>query len=107
MADLQARIDGLSPQRRKAFELLLAEKKAGLCVHELFERQAAQFGTAPAIAFEGKQFSYSELNGRANQLAHYLRKLGVGPEIRVGICMDRGLEMIVAICWKTPRRPFS
>ena len=97
MADLQARIDGLSPQRRKAFELLLAEKKAGLCVHELFERQAAQFGTAPAIAFEGKQFSYSELNGRANQLAHYLRKLGVGPEIRVGICMDRGLEMIVAI----------
>src|SRR5215813_4878477 len=97
VADLQARIDGLSPQKRKAFELLLAAKKSSTCVHALFEQQAAQLGTAPAAVFEDRQFSYAELNGRANQLARYLRKLGVGPEIRVGICMDRGLDLVVAM----------
>ena len=49
------------------------------------------------MVFEEQQLSYRELNNRANQLAHYLRKLGVGPEILVGICIDRSLEMIVAL----------
>ena len=97
MADLQARIAGLSPQKRKAFERLLAAKKSAPCVHELFEKRVARHGAAAAVLSEGGQLSYAELNGRANQLAHYLRKLGVGPETRVGICMDRSLEMIVAM----------
>jgi len=97
VADLQARIAGLSPQKRKAFELLLATKKSRPCVHELFEQQVAQCGSAPAVQFEGGRFSYSELNGRANQLARYLRKIGVGREMRVGICMERSIEMVVGL----------
>ncbi|MGH7825279.1 MAG: amino acid adenylation domain-containing protein, partial [Candidatus Binatia bacterium] len=49
-----------------------------------------------AVVYEDKQLTYRELNHRANQLAHYLRKLGVGPEVLVGICMERSLEMVVS-----------
>jgi amino acid adenylation domain-containing protein len=49
------------------------------------------------VVFEGQQLSYGELNRRANQLGRYLRKLGVGPEVRVGICLERSLEMVVAV----------
>ena len=50
-----------------------------------------------ALSFEGQSLTYRELNSRANQLAHYLRKLGVGPEVLVGICMERSLEMMVGL----------
>ena len=46
------------------------------------------------VVYEGEELTYRELNGRANQLGHYLRELGVGPEVRVGICAERSLEMI-------------
>ena len=52
---------------------------------------------AVAVVYEDQQLSYRELNGRANQLAHYLQKLGVGPEVLVGICVERSVEMIVAM----------
>jgi amino acid adenylation domain-containing protein len=100
VADLQTRIAGLSPEKRKAFELLRAKKanaQAVMCVHELFEKRAAEYAGETALAFEGQQLNYAQLNMRANQLAHYLRKLGVGPETRVGICMERSLEMVVAL----------
>src|SRR6185312_4005374 len=66
------------------------------CVHQLFEEQAAKT-QAVAVINEDGQISYGELNRRANQLAHYLTKLGIGPEVRVAVCMERGLEMLVSI----------
>jgi amino acid adenylation domain-containing protein len=68
-----------------------------MCVHELFEAQVALSPDVTAAVFEDQQLTYQELNHRANQLAHYLIKLGVKSEILVGICMERSLEMIVGI----------
>ena len=74
-----------------------------LSLRELFERQARQTPEAlavilPATADRGlQQINYAELNQRANQLAHHLKKLGVGPEVCVGLCLERSVEMIVAI----------
>jgi amino acid adenylation domain-containing protein len=67
------------------------------CIHEQFERQAALTPDAVALVFEDRQLSYWELNSRANQLAHYLQSLGVGPETVVAICLERSLEMVVAL----------
>ncbi len=67
------------------------------CIHELFEAQVTRTPEAVAVVFAETRVSYRELNRRANQLAHYLRRLGVGPEMRVGILLDRSLEMIVAM----------
>ncbi|RPI88778.1 MAG: amino acid adenylation domain-containing protein, partial [Chloroflexi bacterium] len=63
----------------------------------LFEEQAERTPDAIAVVFEDQQLTYAQLNARANQLAHYLRKQGVGPEVLVGICMERSLEMIVGL----------
>ncbi|HKV39284.1 MAG TPA: AMP-binding protein, partial [Blastocatellia bacterium] len=68
-----------------------------LCVHELFESQAARVPDAIAVISEGRYVTYRELNRRANQLAHYLKEIGVGPEVRVGIALERRIELIVAI----------
>ena len=67
------------------------------CVHQLFEQQVEQSPGAVALAYGDEQFTFRELNARANQLAHYLRKRGVGPEVLVGICMERSIEMIVGL----------
>ena len=67
------------------------------CIHELFEKQVERSPDAVAVVFEDQQLSYRELNLQGNQLAHYLRNLGVGPESLVGICMERSLEMVVGI----------
>jgi amino acid adenylation domain-containing protein len=67
------------------------------CVHELFERQAAETPDAIAVVLEEQSLTYAELNTRANRLAHHLRTLAVGPEVRVAICMERSLEMAVAL----------
>jgi non-ribosomal peptide synthetase component F len=66
-------------------------------VLQLFEEQAEKQPEAPAAVYEGEALSYGELNRRANQLAHFLRERGVQPEIRVGICLERSLEMVVGI----------
>ena len=66
-------------------------------IHGLFERQAAERPEAVALTWGQQRVSYRELNERANRLAHYLRGLGVGPEVRVGVCLGRGPEMIVAL----------
>jgi amino acid adenylation domain-containing protein len=68
-----------------------------ICLHELFERQVAQTPDAVAVSFEDQRLSYAELNRRANQLAHYLREAGVGPETPVAIYLERSVEMIVAL----------
>ncbi|KYC36320.1 hypothetical protein WA1_42115 [Scytonema hofmannii PCC 7110] len=67
------------------------------CIHELFEAQVEQTPQAQAVVYEEQQLSYQQLNRKANQLAHYLQGLGVGSEVLVGICMERSLEMIVAM----------
>jgi hypothetical protein len=67
------------------------------CVHELFEEQVERTPEAVAVVFEDEQLSYGELNRRANQLGHYLRGMGVGPEVRVGLCVERSLEMVIGI----------
>ncbi len=67
------------------------------CIHELFEAQVEQTPDAIALVFEEEQLTYRELNSRANQLANYLRPLGVGPEILVGICVERSTEMMVGL----------
>ena len=67
------------------------------CIHQLFEAQVEKTPNAAAVVFENQQFTYADLNRRANQLAHCLQKLGVGPETLVGICMERSLEMIVGL----------
>jgi amino acid adenylation domain-containing protein len=67
------------------------------CVHELFEAQAERTPEAVAVVYEASQLSYGELNRRANRVAHYLRQLGVGPDVPVGLCVERSLEMIVGL----------
>jgi amino acid adenylation domain-containing protein len=64
---------------------------------QLFERQVARSPQATALVFGQQRLSYEQLNGRANQLARHLRKLGVGPESLVGICAERSLELVVGI----------
>ncbi|MFB2976514.1 amino acid adenylation domain-containing protein [Microseira sp. BLCC-F43] len=66
-------------------------------IHQLFEAQVERTPDAVAVIFEDKQLSYQELNQRANQLAHYLISLGVKPEVLVGICVERSLEMLIAL----------
>ncbi len=68
-----------------------------LCVHQLFEAQAQRTPDAIAVGFEHEQLTYEELNRRSNQLAHYLRTLNVGPEVLVGICIERSLEMVIGL----------
>jgi amino acid adenylation domain-containing protein len=67
------------------------------CLHELFELQVESTPEATAVTFEDQELSYAGLNRRANQLAHYLRGQGLRPDDRVAICIDRGLEMMVAL----------
>jgi amino acid adenylation domain-containing protein/FkbH-like protein len=67
------------------------------CVHEIFEAVAAQNPQVKAVEFEDGHLTYQELNERANRLAHYLRKNGVGPESIVAICLDRSFDMIVSL----------
>ena len=71
--------------------------RADKCIHELFEAQAAKTPDAVAVVFEDRQLTYGELNARANRLAHHLRGLGVKPDARVAICVERGLEMVVGL----------
>jgi amino acid adenylation domain-containing protein len=67
------------------------------CIHQLFEEQVAKTPDAIAVVFEQDELTYQQLNQRANQLAHHLQTLGVKPEVLVGICVERSLEMVVGL----------
>jgi len=67
------------------------------CIHQLFEEQVARNPKALAVVFEQEKLTYEQLNCRANQLAHYLRSQGVGPDVLVGLCVERSLEMVVGL----------
>ena len=68
-----------------------------LCIHQLFEAQVAQTSDAVAVVFKDEQLTYNELNIKANKIAHHLQSLGVGPEVLVGLCVERSLEMVVGL----------
>ncbi|HEX8244764.1 MAG TPA: amino acid adenylation domain-containing protein, partial [Longimicrobium sp.] len=74
-----------------------AEYASESCIQELFEQHVERAPHADAVVFGGERWSYAELNARANRLAHHLRALGVGPDVRVGICVERGPEMVAAV----------
>jgi amino acid adenylation domain-containing protein/thioester reductase-like protein len=67
------------------------------CIHQLVEAQVKQTPDAIAVVLEDQHLTYQVLNQRANQLAHFLQKLGVGPEVRVGLCLERAPEMIIGL----------
>ena len=74
-----------------------ADYPRGQCIHQLFEAQAARTPDAAAVVFKKQSLTYRQLNERANQLAHYLKKKGVGAEILVGLCMTRSLEIMISL----------
>jgi amino acid adenylation domain-containing protein len=82
-------LEGLNDTRR--------DYPAGLRVHDLFAAQAARTPDAPALSFRGETVSYAELAARSARLANHLRGLGVGPETRVGVCLERTPELVVAM----------
>ncbi len=70
---------------------------AGESLPQLLEEQAARTPGSVAVVFDGQTMTYRELNERANQLAHHLRNRGVGPEVRIALCMERSLDLIVGL----------
>ncbi len=80
-----------------AFNQTKADYPQGKCIHELFEQQAARYPNRPALRCGEQEFSYAQLNSRANQLAHFLRKNGVAANTAVGLCVERSAEMIVGL----------
>ncbi|HLM58538.1 MAG TPA: amino acid adenylation domain-containing protein [Pyrinomonadaceae bacterium] len=67
------------------------------CLHQIFEEQVERTPDHAAVVFEGEALTFRELNRQANRLAHHLRGLGVGPEVLVGVCMERSPDLIVAL----------
>ncbi|WP_420126318.1 non-ribosomal peptide synthetase, partial [Longimicrobium sp.] len=89
-----------SDERRRVVEewnRTEADYPRELCIHQFFEAQVERAPDAPAVIFGNEALSYAELNARANRLAHHLRTLGVGPDTRVAICVDRGVEMMAGL----------
>ncbi|MDZ7269872.1 MAG: amino acid adenylation domain-containing protein [candidate division KSB1 bacterium] len=96
-----SRLPLLSPAERRQILVEWNDTRADFpahrCVHHLFERQVELAPQAVAVACNGQYLTYDQLNRRANQLAHHLQKLGVGPEVRVAIAAEKSPEMIVAV----------
>ncbi|WP_213764828.1 non-ribosomal peptide synthetase [Caballeronia sp. dw_19] len=90
-------IDDEELARLSAWSTQAAEFGEAEPVHRLFERHAIKTPDAPALLFGDEVLSYRELDQRANQLAHRLVKLGVGPEVKVGIGLERSIEMVVGL----------
>ncbi len=94
-------LDILSDRDRQQLLIQLNDTKTNYpkdqCIHQLFEEQVERTPHSVAVVFGNRQLTYEALNIRANQLAHYLQQLGVGPEVLVGICVERSLEMVVGL----------
>ncbi|MCS6287704.1 MAG: amino acid adenylation domain-containing protein [Nitrospira sp.] len=106
-SDGNLRLADLSPLSEDERRLVLAqgrgiavespEPPAPTCVHDLFERSVREHPDRVALVYEGEVLSGRELDGRANRLAAYLKTKGVGPEVLVGLCMERSLDLIVGL----------
>lgn len=83
-------LGGLNPER-------IVYPEADRCLHELFEEQVRRSPGAPALVFGGISLTYAELDARSSDLAARLAKLGAGPEVLVGICMERSLELVIGL----------
>ncbi len=97
---LVSRVSLLSPAERNQILIDWNDTDASAAtesVQKRFEAQVQRTPDAAAVIFEGQTLSYRELNSRANQLAHYLRRLGVGADEKVGVCFDRSLEMVIGV----------
>ncbi len=90
-------LDGERHQVLQVWSGMDAPYPAETCIHQLFQAQVARTPNAVALVHEAEALSYGALNARATRLAHHLRRLGVGGETRVGICLPRGLEMVIGI----------
>ncbi|HRI64753.1 MAG TPA: amino acid adenylation domain-containing protein [Polyangium sp.] len=73
------------------------QNSAKICVHDVFDAQAGMTPEAIAVEYEDERLSYRELQERANRLAHHLMTLGVGPEVLVGLCVERSVDLLVGI----------
>jgi natural product biosynthesis luciferase-like monooxygenase protein len=91
----------LTPDERRqvldTWNATSTELSGAACIHELFEAQVQKTPEAIALVSGSQRLTYRELNARANRLAHRLRGLGVGPEVRVGLCVSRGPDMVVGM----------
>ena len=91
----------LSPRERHQllveWNTLPADPPHPCCDHQAFEAQAEQAGESLALACDGRQLTYRQLNERANRLAHYLRRQGAGPEDHVAVCLERSLDSVIAL----------
>jgi len=94
-----ARISELSLLTEEEIQPQVAAQSEGPVesLHHLFEAQVERNPGAIALSFENKQLTYAELNQRADQLAHQLRAMGVGPEVLVGLSIERSLELVIGI----------
>ena len=79
------------------FNATEAEQPGDICCHEMIASQARRTPDAVALIFDDQHMTYRELDERSNQLAHYLRSLGVGPDTLVGICIERSCDMVVGL----------
>jgi amino acid adenylation domain-containing protein len=97
LSDLPMLTDAERQQLLVEWNRTVAPYPKDRCLHELIEEQARRTPEAVAVVFDDKQLTYGQLNERANQLAHRLQKLGVGPDTLVGVCVERSLEMMVTL----------
>ncbi len=84
-------------KRLLAWNQTIVDYPADLCLHQLFEARVAEDSEAIAVVYQGQSLTRGELNRQANRLAHRLQQLGVQPESLVGICLERSLEMAIAL----------
>ncbi len=90
-------ISGTDIRRLVDWNLAATDYPRDKCIHQLFEEQVERTPEAVAVAYNGNQLTYRQLNARANRLARRLLELGVGPEKLVGLCVERSLEMVVGL----------
>ncbi|HEX2204796.1 MAG TPA: amino acid adenylation domain-containing protein [Longimicrobium sp.] len=95
--DAEGLLDADEEARLRRFSAGAEAGPTGGAVHAPIERRARLHPGRVAVVFEGTTLTYGELNARANALARHLRRRGVGPETRVGVCMERSLELVVAL----------
>lgn len=97
LSELQLLSDDEKNRILVEFNNTATEFPSSTSLSELFEQQVQRTPENIALVFENQQLTYSELNARANQLAHRLQRFGVGPDVLVGVMMERSVEMVVAL----------
>jgi amino acid adenylation domain-containing protein len=97
IGDLEILTDAERQQLLVEFNDTKTDYPKDKCLHQLIEEQVQRTPDNVAVVFEGQQLTYAQLNARANQLAHHLQALGVGPEVPVAICTEHCPEMVVGV----------